>query len=71
MCFCKKESIGYVSFCSWHKRLTKEPVADSAGSGDTGFLNLSSLMDTSLFSGSGWNIVLSLGNGKGATKRCP
>jgi hypothetical protein len=62
MRFYKWESIGRISFCIWHKCLTKEPAADSTGSSDTGFLDFSSLMDTSLFSGSGWNIVLSLWN---------
>ena len=61
--FCKQEDIGYASFCSWRKRLTEEPAADSAGSGEAGFLDLSSLMSASPSAGPGWNIVLSLGNG--------
>ena len=65
MQFCKQEDIGYASFCSWRKRLTEEPAADSASSGEAGFLDLSSLMGASSSAGSGlgWNIVLSLGNG--------
>jgi hypothetical protein len=63
MQFCKQEDIGYASFCNWRKRLSEEPVADSAGSGEAGFLDLSSLMGASTSSGPGWNIVLSLGNG--------
>ncbi|WP_018405406.1 IS66 family insertion sequence element accessory protein TnpA [Marinobacter gelidimuriae] len=63
--FCKQEDIGYASFCRWRKRLTEEPAADSAGSGEAGFLDLSSLIGASSSAGSGpgWNIVLSLGNG--------
>ena len=65
MQFCKQEDIGYASFCSWRKRLTEEPAADSTSSGEAGFLDLSSLMSVSPSAGSGlgWNIVLSLGNG--------
>jgi hypothetical protein len=63
MPFCKQENIGYASFCNWRKRLSDGLVADSAGSGDAGFLNLSSLKSASPSSGAGWNIVLSLGNG--------
>ena len=63
MQFCKQEDIGYASFCSWRKRLTEEPAADSAGSGEAGVLDLSSLMSASPSAGPGWNIVLSLGNG--------
>jgi hypothetical protein len=61
--FCKQENIGYASFCNWRKRLAGEPVVDSPGSGEAGFLDLSSLMGGSQSSGPGWNIVLSLGNG--------
>jgi hypothetical protein len=61
--FCKQENIGYASFCNWRKRLSDQSTDDSAGSGEAGFLDLSSLMDTSQSSGPGWNIVLSLGNG--------
>jgi hypothetical protein len=61
--FCKQEGVGYASFSNWRKRLSVAPVADSADSGETGFLDLSSLMGASPSSGSGWNIVLSLGNG--------
>jgi hypothetical protein len=61
MQFCKQEGIGYASFCSWRKRLTEEPAADPVGSGEAGFLDLSSLMGASSSAGSGlgWNIVLS------------
>lgn len=63
MQFCKQQSIGYASFCSWRKRLSESPVSDSTSSDEAGFLDLSSLMGASSSSGSGWNIVLSLGNG--------
>lgn len=61
--FCKQENIGYASFCNWRKRLSDLSTEDSVCSGDTSFLDLSSLMGTSTSSGPGWNIVLSLGNG--------
>ena len=61
--FCKQESIGYASFCNWRKRLSDPSTHDSAGSGEAGFLDLSSLMGNSPSSGPGWHIVLSLGNG--------
>ncbi|WP_077528986.1 IS66 family insertion sequence element accessory protein TnpA [Vreelandella utahensis] len=63
MQFCKQQDIGYASFCNWRKRLSEDPVSDSTGSDEAGFVDLSSLMGTSSSSGSGWNIVLSLGNG--------
>lgn len=63
MQFCKQQGIGYASFCNWRKRLSECPVSDSSGSGEAGFLDLSSLMGASSSSGPGWNIVLSLGNG--------
>ncbi|AHI32842.1 MULTISPECIES: IS66 family insertion sequence element accessory protein TnpA [Marinobacter] len=63
MQFCKQEHIGYASFCNWRKRLSDPSTDDSTGSGEPGFLDLSSLMGTSQSSGPGWNIVLSLGNG--------
>ena len=63
MQFCKQENIGYASFCNWRNRLPKESAGDAASAGASGFLNLSSLMGGSPASGSGWNIVLSLGNG--------
>tara|TARA_R110002094_G_scaffold8029_2_gene17394 strand:+ start:746 stop:937 length:192 start_codon:yes stop_codon:yes gene_type:complete len=46
-----------------HKRLTDQAAGESADSGDASFLDLSSLMGNSASSGSGWHIVLSLGNG--------
>jgi len=61
--FCKKENIGYASFCNWRKRLSDQSTDDSTGSGEASFVDLSSLMGTSQSPGSGWNIVLSLGNG--------
>ncbi|WP_255319135.1 IS66 family insertion sequence element accessory protein TnpA, partial [Vreelandella aquamarina] len=61
--FCKQENIGYASFCNWRKRLSDPSTHDSAGSGEAGFLDLSSLMGNSPSSGPGWHIVLSLGNG--------
>ncbi len=61
--FCKRENIGYASFCNWRKRLSDQSTDDSASSGEASFVDLSSLMGTSQSSGSGWNIVLSLGNG--------
>ena len=65
--FCKQEKIGYPSFCNWRKRLSDPSTDESSGPGEAGFLDLSSLMGNSPSSGSGagsgWNIVLSLGNG--------
>ena len=61
--FCKEHALGYASFCNWRKRLSDQPVGEASDSDEAGFLDLSSLMDTSAPSGSGWNIVLSLGNG--------
>lgn len=61
--FCKQEKVGYASFCNWRKRLSAASADESNASGEAGFLDLSSLMGTSASSGSGWNIVLSLGNG--------
>ena len=65
--FCKQEKIGYASFCNWRKRLSDPSTDESSGPGEAGFLDLSSLMGNSPSSGSGagsgWNIVLSLGNG--------
>ena len=61
--FCKRESIGYASFCNWRKRLSDPSMDESSGSGEAGFLDLSSLVGNSPSSGPSWNIVLSLGNG--------
>lgn len=61
--FCKQENIGYASFCNWRKRLCSPPTKHSGDSGEANFLDLSSLMGGSPSSGTGWNIVLSLGNG--------
>ncbi|XOZ34858.1 IS66 family insertion sequence element accessory protein TnpA [Halomonadaceae bacterium KBTZ08] len=61
--FCQQQGIGYASFCNWRKRLSESPASDSAGSDEADFLDLSSLMGASSSSGSGWTIVLSLGNG--------
>jgi len=58
--FCKREAIGYASFCNWRKRLLSEPGSEVSYSDNAGFLDVSSLMGSS---GAGWNIVLSLGNG--------
>lgn len=63
MQFCKQQGIGYASFCNWRKRLCDVSTGESAGSDEAGFVDLSSLMGASSSSGSGWNIVLSLGNG--------
>lgn len=63
MKFCQQENIGYASFCNWRKRLSDQAVSGASGSGEAGFLDLSSLMGPSAPSGSGWHIVLSLGNG--------
>lgn len=41
--FCKQEGVGYASFCNWRKRLFNGH-GDSAGFGEAGFLDLSSLM---------------------------
>lgn len=61
--FCEQHGVGYASFCNWRKRLSDVPAGESAGSAETGFVDLSSLMGASSSSGAGWNIVLSLGNG--------
>lgn len=61
--FCNQENIGYGSFCNWRKRLYDPSTEESSGSGEAGFLDLSSLMGKSSSPGPGWNIVLSLGNG--------
>lgn len=63
--FCKEQNIGYASFCKWRKRLLDQPVrvSEASDSSEAGFLDLSSLMGASSSTGSGWNIVLSLGNG--------
>lgn len=61
--FCKQENIGYASFCNWRKRLAGPSTDQVSGSGEAGFLDLSSLMGNSASSGPGWHIVLSLGNG--------
>jgi len=61
--FCKQEKVGYASFCNWRKRLSVSSGDESSDPGETGFLDLSSLMGNSPSSGPGWNIVLSLGNG--------
>ena len=58
--FCKQEGIGYACFCNWRKRLSENPTAQAPEPDEADFLDLSSLMGAS---GSGWNIVLSLGNG--------
>jgi len=44
--FCKQEGVGYASFCNSRKRL-RDGHDDSAGSGETGFLDPSSLMGAS------------------------
>lgn len=62
MQFCKQQNIGYASFCKWRKRLLDQPVSEASDSSEAGFLDLSSLMGAPPSSGSGWNIVLSLGN---------
>ncbi|PSF11950.1 IS66 family insertion sequence hypothetical protein [Marinobacter fuscus] len=62
--FCKKEKIGYASFCNWRKRPSADQSTDnSTGSDEASFLDLSSLMGNSPSSVPGWHIVLSLGNG--------
>ena len=63
MQFCKQQSIGYASFCNWRKRPSDVPAGESADSAEAGFVALSSLVDASSSCGTGWNIVLSLGNG--------
>ena len=63
MQFCKQENIGYASFCNWRNRLPEASAGDASSSDESGFLDLSSLVGGSPASGSGWNIVLSLGNG--------
>lgn len=64
--FCSQQNIGYASFCKWRNRLSalSIPLTDpSASSDEASFLDLSSLMGAPHTTRSGWNIVLSLGNG--------
>ena len=62
--FCRQQGIGYASFCAWRRRLTQEtashPRASSASSAS--FIDLSALA-TPLAGGTGWHIVLRLGQG--------
>ena len=61
--FCETHGIGYASFCQWRKRLTDEtaPAAESSRAERAPFIDLDTL--ASLGQGSGWSIVLSLGDG--------
>lgn len=62
MQFCQEHQLGYASFCQWRRRLANEGDAQVAGPRtETGFLDLSALGMTS--KNSGWQIVLSLGDG--------
>lgn len=61
--FCQQHDLGYISFCNWRNRLTDRDSADNAGPGDAGFVDVSSLMGRAQAGGTGWHIVLSLGNG--------
>ncbi|BBP45452.1 hypothetical protein THMIRHAS_08250 [Thiosulfatimonas sediminis] len=62
--FCQQQKVGYASFCNWRKRLSEKPdESDDSASSESSFLDLSSVINDSRASDSGWNIVLSLGNG--------
>ncbi|MCU5784955.1 hypothetical protein MA04_04255 [Alcanivorax balearicus MACL04] len=61
--FCQQHDLGYISFCNWRKRLMDHGSADNAESDDAGFVDVSSLMGSAQTGGTGWHIVLSLGNG--------
>ena len=61
--FCKQQQLGYASFCNWRKRLSLGSIDETRAPGEADFLDLSSLMGYCASSGSGWNVVLSLGNG--------
>ncbi|WP_308365343.1 MULTISPECIES: IS66 family insertion sequence element accessory protein TnpB [unclassified Microbulbifer] len=59
--FCTERTIGYASFCQWRKRLATPDlniVQDRKAEPD--FIDLATL---NVGSSSGWEIVLSLGNG--------
>jgi len=62
--FCNINEVGYASFCNWRKRLTETaphtvPTATSAPA----FIDISTLQSPDSTPDTGWNIVLSLGNG--------
>jgi hypothetical protein len=59
--FCRKHAIGYMSFCKWRKRLAPTPTDMPPAA--PGFVDVSSLVNNSGASASGWDIVLSLGDG--------
>jgi len=62
--FCKIHEIGYASFCNWRKRLTEAAFqAGPATTAEPAFIDLSTLQSPDSTSDTGWNIVLSLGNG--------
>lgn len=59
--FCTERAIGYASFCQWRKRLSApDKNIEQERKAHPGFIDLSTL---SSGSPSGWEIVLSLGNG--------
>lgn len=60
--FCEEHNLGYVSFCQWRKRLAKDLPGSSQQDSGASFIDLASLASVS-GSSSGWQIVLSLGNG--------
>ncbi|WP_409523036.1 IS66 family insertion sequence element accessory protein TnpA [Nitrincola sp. MINF-07-Sa-05] len=61
--FCEEMAVGYASFCNWRKRLAAErlPAPQYQRPEDATFIDLGTLSASS--PGSGWSIVLSLGEG--------
>jgi putative transposase len=61
--FCEEQGLGYASFCDWRKRLINaRPVSpQSQRSEEAAFIDLGTLSGS--HAGSGWSIVLSLGEG--------
>lgn len=57
--FCKKQKIGYASFCNWRKRLSTVDADASSSVESAHFIDLGALSSST----KGWHIVLSLGNG--------
>lgn len=56
--FCSEQAVGYASFCAWRRRRAEISVASEP---DARFIDLGAFSEG--LSASGWNIVLSLGDG--------
>jgi len=62
--FCSINEVGYASFCNWRKRLTQAASKSApAVTAEPDFIDLSTLQSPDSTPDTGWNIVLSLGNG--------